>query len=865
MNKGILVLATVFSITSTNAQFSDNFNDGNFTANPTWQGAPADFIINASGQLQSANNTASSTFLITTAHTTVQQTAWEFWVKFDFNPSSVNYTDVWLASIMQDVSNMANGGYFVRIGSADDDICLYKKEAGNAPQKIIDGTDGLLNASANAMKIKVICTIDKKWILLRDMRGTGDTWRSEGEWADNQLTGSNFFGIQIRQSTASFFGRHFFDDFVVGPFAAITTPPAILSAIAPTSNSVKITFDRPLNSASAENVLHYFISGRGNPLAAAVDAHKGNVVHLEFENPFTANEKNTLLINDVADVFGNKISNVFADFSFYKPARYDVVIDEIFADPSPQAGLPLQKFIEIKNNAPFPVSLKNWRLTDGNSNAYLPDIEILPDSFLIVTTMSGLDAYKAMGNSISISNFPSLNISGGEVALYDERGSLMHAMKYDLNAYQNELKKEGGFSLEMINTKAGCAIQKNWTASNHPAGGTPGKKNSVDADIRFAENIEVKNAYLSSPDTIYLLINKTADSIAAAKKENYILDGGLVVSSVEILPPFFDVIRIGLQNAVAADKIYSVKVNALSGCTGSSISTIKNTASFAVPRDATPNDMVINEILFDPRPQGVDYLELYNKSEHAIDLKSIFIANRNATGAPANFVQASSAIKLIFPGKFALLTTDPDITASHFPSADTDAFIKISSLPSFPDDSGTAIVMNQQGILIDEINYSKYWHFSLIKDREGISLERIKYSGPSNASNFHSASTTLSGTPGYKNSQSTPDDAQGGGFSLSHKIFSPDNDGTDDFLLIHYEFATPGFVSNIKIFDASGRMVRYLEKNSLSSMKGYYRWDGLDDKSSKLPQGIYIIYFESFNEAGKKVIHKKSVVLARRW
>lgn len=865
MNKGLLLLACFFIVTTVSAQFSDNFNDGEFTSNPAWQGSPSDFIINTNRQLQSNNTIASSSYQITTNNPMVQKTEWEFWARLEFNTSSANYVDVWLASELQNPAITTNTGYFVRIGSTGDDICLYKKTSGSAPQKIIDGVDDLLNNSSNTMKIKVIHTASGQWILLRDMSGVGNAYRSEGVIIDNAISTSNFFSISVQQSTASFFQKHFFDDFVVKPFVEVTTQPAIVSVSAPTSTTVKITFDRPVNIASAEIASHYFISGIGNPVSAIVDGANGSVVNLNFASSFLPNIKNTMLINEVSDVFGNSVNNFLQDFYYYRAPIYDVVIDEVFPDPSPQFGLPSQKFIELKNNATFTVNLKNWKLSDGNNTAMLPDIELLPDSFLIITTSSGVDSYKTFGKTITLSGFPSLNITGGTVILYTETGAVMHAMNYDLASYQNELKKEGGYTLEMINTKAGCVIDQNWIASSDPSGGTPGRKNSVDENKKFDESFKLMNAFLTSTDTLFVIINKSTDSTTAAQKENYMIDGGLGIKSIEVLPPFFNILKITLNTPANAANIYTIKVNSFSGCDGSSISNTKNTASFAIPEDPAAGDIVINEVLFDPRPNDVDYIELYNNSDKAFDLRKLFIANRNATGAPANFSQITNQTKLILPKQFALLTTNPASTLSNYISGNADAFIKINSLPSMPDDSGSVILLGQQGDIIDEVNYSKYWHFSLIKDREGISLERISYSGPSNQSNFHSASTIVHGTPGYKNSQSASGDNSVGNFTLSPEIFSPDIDGTDDFLTISYEFPSPGYVTNIKIFDASGRMVRYLEKNSLSSVKGYYRWDGLDEKNQKLPQGIYIIYFEAFNEGGKKVVHKKSVVLARRW
>src|SRR5450432_1920240 len=138
---------------------------------------------------------------------------------------------------------------------------------------------------------------------------------------------------------------------------------------------------------------------------------------------------------------------------------------------------------------------------------------------------------------------------------------------------------------------------------------------------------------------------------------------------------------------------------------------------------------------------------------------------------------------------------------------------------------------------------------------------------PSVQSNFHSAATSAGyGTPGYKNSQYRINEDVPGTITVTPPVFSPDNDGVDDFATINYNFPSPGYVANITIFDATGRAVRSFEKNALSGgIKGYYRWDGLDDKNRKLPQGIYIIYTEIFNTAGKKKQFKNTIVLARKY
>ena len=133
-------------------------------------------------------------------------------------------------------------------------------------------------------------------------------------------------------------------------------------------------------------------------------------------------------------------------------------------------------------------------------------------------------------------------------------------------------------------------------------------------------------------------------------------------------------------------------------------------------------------------------------------------------------------------------------------------------------------------------------------------MERIDYNAPTQQpDNWHSAATSVGyGTPTYKNSQYKINDGVQGDITVTPEIVSPDNDGIDDFATITYNFPSPGYVANITVFDANGRVVRYLQRNALCGITGNYRWDGLGEKNQKLPVGIYIIYTEVFNLSGKK-------------
>ncbi len=53
---------------------------------------------------------------------------------------------------------------------------------------------------------------------------------------------------------------------------------------------------------------------------------------------------------------------------------------------------------------------------------------------------------------------------------------------------------------------------------------------------------------------------------------------------------------------------------------------------FGLAEGANPDDMVINELLYNPKDDavtGVDYVEIYNRSDKIIDLAQVVLATEN--------------------------------------------------------------------------------------------------------------------------------------------------------------------------------------------------------------------------------------------
>lgn len=202
----------------------------------------------------------------------------------------------------------------------------------------------------------------------------------------------------------------------------------------------------------------------------------------------------------------------------------------------------------------------------------------------------------------------------------------------------------------------------------------------------------------------------------------------------------------------------------------------------------------------------------------------------------------------------------------NYPAHKKENMFQRIPFPSLPNDKGTVVLINNEGVIIDEVSYTDAWHFPLISNKEGVSLERIDPDIPAQQKdNWTSAAQDIGfGTPGRQNSQYRKDLQIQGTVTAQPEIFSPDQDGNDDFLTIHYHFQENGYVLNCKVFDAGGRVVRHLQRNLLCGLTGSFRWDGLDQNQQPLTTGPYLVFTEVFHLSGKVKRYTNRTVLVSK-
>ena len=194
-----------------------------------------------------------------------------------------------------------NSGYFIRIGTTNDNISLLKK-TGIKISTLISGKSGTTNYSSNVFKIKATCDLNKNFTLWHDSTGVGNNFKSEGSARDTTFKSLNYFGLLIRQSTVSFHNRHFFDDIYVGNIITDTIRPFIKKIEILTPDTLNVFFSEKLHHSSL-NLLNFDIDNSiGNPFNAKFLKGDSSIIQMALVNSLAANTSYNFEIKNMARI-----------------------------------------------------------------------------------------------------------------------------------------------------------------------------------------------------------------------------------------------------------------------------------------------------------------------------------------------------------------------------------------------------------------------------------------------------------------------------------------------------------------------------------------------------------------------------------
>jgi len=577
----------------------------------------------------------------------------------------------------------------------------------------------------------------------------------------------------------------------------------------------------------------------------------------------------TLVATDVADRQGNVQPETGASFRYFVPATptpKDLVVTEILYAPAPASN----EFIEIYNRSDSTVNLGALEYADEerNFNPITSGLTpIAPDSHVVLVRDS-VAFQSAFPNTPyqAPAGWDALNNGGDTVLLrHAPSATVIDSVPYDPSWGGNDDR-----SLERIDPAGPSDAASNFASSTANAGGTPGRRNSrynpdeaaptpVFAEqtaerrvvVTFSEPVQVASVTPSAftvPGTPVTAATATKDTLAVLSLQNPPTGSSIEIEGV-------------------ADGVGNVLMD----------------TSIPLAYRPEENDLVVNEILFDPRaddfdqrPNQVEYVELLSRADHPLSLRGITMTDRPTEQGVADTLQVGRRTALLPDGYGVVAAApagrrSPDSTqiAVAFPQAplatDSVAFLPIDAQRLGLGNDGDLVRLHRaDGTTVAEVAYSPDWHAAGLEETKGTSLERISESGNADApDNWTSSTAPSGGTPGRKNAVSLapPKEASETGLHIQPSPFSVERDGATR---IRYTLADQPNLVRARIFDARGRKVRTLEDARLVGRSGELVWNGRDDAGNRVRVGVYVVLFEAVRANDETIArYKRPVVVAR--
>ena len=906
MKKVILLSLTLLSL-CTSAQVCYTFEEATaqgwtFNLPDRWR---ADNVspLNGSYSLHHAwDNTESSAdaamFSISGLCPACAPVTWEFTVRHGTDPSSSNR---WSFILMSDAGAgeiLSGNGYSgfaagVNVTGYDDTLRLWHLSGGKADVVLTTGINWQTDVGAdNAVRIKVTRDPAGEWSVeaegpsftapqsLRPLRqaqgpdqgpdqepaqgpdqelaqGPDHGPASEGEaWGgiSNELHIPRFAGITYSY-TATRDRLLWIDDVCVsGLFVPDTLPPAIISVTALGPDMLQIVFDEePDGSFAADGNISLDSDNR----IIMAERISPSVYMLQLMKKIRNRNAATITIGRLCDLSGNCSSGRECTFIPIYAVAGDVVFSEIMADPSPPVGLPESEYLEITNRTGDSLFTGGWHLIAGRDSTTIPDRWLSPGEIVILCSPSKASLFGGLGEVLGISSFPSLNDGGETIALRDATSALIHAVTFTSALYNDVLRSGGGWSAELTDMGNPFNAPVAWRASLDPSGGTPGRANSLVTATRDDDCPEIIAAWPVADDLVRVLFTETVFA-----KE----DEGWFAGGERTLPAFSDDIAdrawlVRLKNKLHPGTVYSLGVAAAVSDFSGNMPCITE-VNIGLPVTPAAEELLFNELLFDPLSGCNDYAELYNNSDAIFSLSELFLANGSSTPA----ARVSEIPRLFFPGEYLALTTGRKAVLDSYHCSDRYFVHEVTQLPSMPDDRGSLVLLNSKMDIIDRVDYSSSMHLSYLSGTEGIALEKVAPVLPSGiSSNWHSASEMCGwGTPGAENSIMLTNNGEMSGMNLSSGRLSPDGDGFEDVISVDIFPGGDDNMITVTLFSDRGRVVRRLADRFSAGEGARFVWDGTDDNGGRLPAGLYVIIGESFNGSGKTQRWKEVCALLYR-
>jgi hypothetical protein len=314
---------------------------------------------------------------------------------------------------------------------------------------------------------------------------------------------------------------------------------------------------------------------------------------------------------------------------------------------------------------------------------------------------------------------------------------------------------------------------------------------------------------------------------------------------------------IELESEISSGDSFTLTIDGVSDCIGNSADILELELSNI--RKAEPGELLLSEVLFNPKSGGSDFVEIVNISDQKLSLRELGFSRKNTIGEIEEPDLIGNNI-IIEPGQYLCFTEDKQAQVINYPKALESNIIEIASLSSYTNETGEVLLIDSDYKIFDSFEYHEHMHHVSIDDPDGVSLERVIQNNSAVNTFWQSASASENyATPGYGAVPANVDDRFR--LVLSPEVFTPDNDGIDEGTTISIN-AQDGGVLDISIFDINGVLVKTISKNQYTNRFFTAQWDGSDATGENLSMGYYIVVAQYITD-GDVLSQRAKILLAK--
>lgn len=853
--KLLITIILHFIFSTIHGQVNDNFAQLSMLPDH-WSGNRDAFIVNGNGELQLSSSGAGGAYLSTPIVPHTDHGEWLYTVRLPFSPSANNHLRLWLLANQEDLLDVNIKGLFLQLGENGNQDAIELRWIENQKEIVLcRGEEGKI-ANSFHLRIKILKD-NNQWRIFIDEWLIG--YFKLSSQAIYSVADLPFMGLSCHY-TSSNSNKFFFNEIYYGEQRMDTTPTFVEQiATGEDLQSIQIKFSKPLlpdqllhneSFRIAENEIH--------PVECRFNDNKYNEIILKFQEIFEEGNPYHLQINNLVDLNDHILDEYMAEIIFHKIRRNDVVFSEIMAAPHPTVALPDAEYIEIYNRKSNDIVLKDWTIQIGKTVRSLPEIALKGNEYALIISEANAALFNHLDNCYAISSL-SITDGGQQIILYNNRSEVIHSLSFKSSWHRESIKRNGGWSLEMIDSENPCHGLSNWESSTSPTGGTPGYANSIAATNNDVSPPEIERITLIDSTCVKLFFTEQIRIDLEDSSTFFQIDRGVEITRIEEVAPDFRALLIHFQPPVEKGKIYTLTVTGeVEDCVGWAVLKSSRIA-FGIASPASKNDLIINEILTSSTHDN-NYIEIYNRSSNIIEMGTILLGSGGDT-IPKKAVAAVGGGCQLFPESYLVICKNKEMTLAQYSAPFPERLFANDSFPSFAKSSGVVFLTDKGLRTIDRVAYDDQMHYSMLTSINDVSLERIHFNAESSKRDSWKSAAASSGygTPGYLNSQHINLKETEEIIEIDPEIISPDQDGFNDYATIRCLFQDTENRVSITIFDPNGFPVKQLVNNQYCGTESLFTWDGTTAQESRAPPGFYVVVLEYWNQNGTRKKTKKVI------